>query len=118
MKRIVLILLTVVICVSLCACGSSSNSESLSDTPSRPSRDRLEQAIVNKCCDYSNVSSVSIDYGTFDTEWSHSYDAWITTAKGTYFPVDAYGSLEDKMQFDITLEDTDVKEYRITKYRY
>ena len=98
MKKFLCLLLTLVMCMSLVACGGGSSSSEPSEK-TKPSLD-VEQELVNICCDYSNCNSVrGFEIGTenkIETE-----DGWKVKAKGSYWPVDEYGDIEDKMLFDI-----------------
>ncbi len=101
-------------CMSLAACGGNSNSNSTNvsknSQPVEPSRDLLEKVVVHHCCQYSNVKSVSISYGTFDTFWDEEENVWVTNVKGTYYPIDEFGNYGDKMQFGLRLHGANVEE--------
>ncbi len=125
MKKGLAIILALVMILSLCACGTSnagsgySGDSNISTKPTKPTESSMEQYIVNECCDYSNVTSIKgLDIGTFNTKWSESENAWITTVKGTYYPCDAYGKMGDKMQFDMTFEGTRNTKCYCSKVRY
>ena len=105
MKKFLCLLVTVVMCVSFVACsgGNSTSSESSESSesvePTKPSLD-VEQELVNICCDYSNCNSVKgFEIGTNNK--NETEDGWIVEAKGSYWPVDEYGNIEDLMTFDI-----------------
>ena len=118
MKKILSLLLALAMVFSLCACGSDSsgggaNTDSYTignSTPPRPSRDSLEQAVVNQCCKVSNVKRVSITYGTFNTSWDEEENVWVTDVKGTYYPIDEFGNYDDKMEFGLKLHGLSVEE--------
>lgn len=120
MKKIVSLLVVFAVAFSFCACGSS-NENNVDDSvsapvsnepvrPEQPSRQALEQAVVNRCCKHSDVSRISITYGLFDTSWDEEEQAWVTYVKGTYYPVNDFGEYEDKMQFGVKLHGIQVVE--------
>lgn len=97
MKKILCLLFTVVLCILLVACGGVSSQEP--PKPAEPTLD-VKQEIVNICCDYSNCNSIS----GFELGTSNKYpteNGYEVIAKGSYWPVDEYGDLGDKMLFDI-----------------
>ena len=99
MKKTICLLLTFALSVALVACG-----EKEPEGPKKPSLD-AEQEVVNICCDYSDCSTIS----GFDTGTLNEYpieNGYKVVAKGSYFPIDDYGDLEDKMLFDIEFEAT------------
>ena len=120
MKKLLSLLAVIAIAFSFCSCGTPNennmnNSASIpvSNEPLRPdppSRQALEQAVVNRCCEASDVSRVSITYGLFDTSWDEESNVWVTYVKGTYYPVDDFGEYEDKMKFGVKLHGTRVVE--------
>ncbi len=61
-----------------------------------------KQEIVDLCCDYSSVSSVSITYGTFNVSEYH-LGGYEIEAQGTYLPIDDYGMYGKRMKFHIEL---------------
>ena len=96
MKKWSILLLVLIMCVSLVACNETNSSIS---EPTKPSLD-VEQELVNICCAYSKCSSVK--GFTIGTNNKHeTEDGWEVEAKGSYYPVDEYGNLEDLMIFDI-----------------
>lgn len=95
MKKVLCMLLSVIMCISLVACGGTSSTPSKSE----PSLD-VKQELVNICCEYSNCRSVKgFEIGTQNK--SRIDNGYKVSAKGTYWPVDAYGDIDDKMTFDI-----------------
>jgi len=118
MKKILSVLLVATMILCLCACGSNSSDDqtntetntSETSKPTRPSREVLEQVVVNRCCQHSNVKRVSITYGTFDTTWNEEENVWVTDVKGTYYPIDEFGNYDDKMEFGIRLHGLSVEE--------
>lgn len=95
MKKVLCLLLTIVMCVSLAACGETTEV----NESAKPSLD-VEQELVNICCDYSNCSSVKgFEIGTLNEDETDT--EYIVKAKGSYWPVDEYGNIEDLMLFDI-----------------
>lgn len=95
MKKLIALLMVVILGISLCACGGT-NSEPAFNEPTLDVR----QELVNICCDYSNCTSVSgFEIGTQNK--IPIDNGYKVSAKGTYWPVDEYGDIEDKMTFDI-----------------
>ena len=95
MKKVLCMLLSVIMCVSLVACGGTSSTP-LKSEPSL----NVKQELVNICCDHSNCRSVgAFEIGTQNK--SRIENGYKVSAKGTYYPIDEYGDYEDKMTFDI-----------------
>jgi hypothetical protein len=114
MKKIVSLLLVVMLALSLFACNTShelsEHSSSDSSKPLEPSRSILEQIVINRCCEYSNVENISIKFGTFNTVWDEEEYAWVTNVKGTYYPKDEFGNHDEPIQFGLKLHGKEIVE--------
>ena len=102
MKKILCLLLAIAMVFSLCACSGGTESSSEPSEPSEATKPTLdvEQKLVNICCDASNCNSVKgFTIGTQNK--TETEDGWKVEAKGSYWPVDEYGNIEDLMTFDI-----------------
>ena len=100
MKRFTSLLLVfayLLICIGCVAGCSKGNSDSSKDTKMTESRaiEIAKQNAVNACCDYSNTTSVRINYGT--------EDFYVVTLSGYYFPVNQYGEIGTKRRFDMKI---------------
>lgn len=94
MKKVLCMLLSIIMCISLVACGGTS-----STSKEEPYLD-IKQELVNICCDHSNCRSVQFfKIGTQDTRQIEN--GYIVSAKGTYYPIDEYGDYGYEMTFDI-----------------
>ena len=79
---------------------------------------KIRQAVVNKCCSYSNCDSIKgLEIGTQKLV-DETDDEWIYEVSGTYYPVDKYGDLGDNYKFDITLEVTKQSGYTYASTSY
>ncbi len=95
MKKVLCMLLAIGMCISLVACGESSE-------PSKPKKPALDarQNLVNICCDYENCRSLG-NFNTGTLNVSETETGYKVTAKGTYYPVNSYGEYGNKRRFDI-----------------
>lgn len=90
--------------------GGGSSEISTNETNNSISREEAEeiakQEIVNLCCEESYVSTISIDYGTFDVSPSN-LGGLEFNAMGTYLPKDDHGMYGDRQKFTIRLTVSD-----------
>lgn len=75
------------------------------------------QEIVNMCCDNSHVSSINIDYGTFNIS-DGNLGGYQFDAQGTYLPKDDYGMYGDRIKFNIRLTVNDDKKVSVLLENY
>lgn len=125
MKKFMLFFLSIVMIFSFCACDKESNdntnkikaNEKNTISYKKSTSISLENAeliakkkVVNLCCQKSNVSKISIDYGTFT--YAKKDDGYEFNVKGTYLPKDDHGMYGSRQKFTIILTvdgDGDVK---------
>ena len=104
MKKLLLVLLALVMCISMCSCGDKSSKSSTTKTKEEPILN-VRQELVNICCDYSKCSTVKgFEIGTQNK--TPITDGYKVSAKGSYWVVDEYGTIGDYMTFDIEFKAT------------
>lgn len=64
-------------------------------------REAAKQEAINECCNYSNVSKVNIEFGTFDINTNGEY--WEADMAGYFYPVDKHGEYGDRYLFEINV---------------
>lgn len=95
------------ICVKSSSNESNAPSNTKKETISKEKAEELaKQEIVNLCCEESYVSTINIDYGTFDVSKS-KLGGLEFNAKGTYLPKDDHGMYGDRQKFTIRLTVSD-----------
>ena len=102
---LLLVFAYLLICIGCVAGCSKGNSDSSKDTKMTESRaiEIAKQNAVNACCDYSNTTSVRINYGTEQAKYDYKEDFYVVTLSGYYFPVNQYGEIGTKRRFDMKI---------------
>ena len=101
--------------------SEATNSDNKNTTLPAISKDEAEtiarQEIVNMCCDNSNVSTINIDYGTFNYS-KGNLGGYQFEAQGTYLPKDSYGMYGDRVKFNIRLTVDNSKKITVQLEKY
>ncbi len=65
--------------------------------------DAAKQEVVNQCCYYSNVDTVSIEFATQEVTGTNSSGYTMVELAGYYYPKDRYGDYGDEKKFDFVV---------------
>ena len=101
MKKVFLIILSLVMVLCISACGTKDNDIPTNSvyTPEtvglsrEAALEKAKQEVVNKICQANNVSRITLSYGTETINSSGGGD-WSVTLKGTYRTANDYGEVD------------------------